>query len=59
MARRLDPFDRRAMTLSATMHVALLALGWLSTRYEPPRIEFITYEVDLVSPPPAVQAEDV
>jgi outer membrane biosynthesis protein TonB len=47
------------MTLSAALHLALLAFAWLSTLYEPPRIEFITYEVELVSPPPAAQAQEV
>jgi protein TonB len=56
--RRLDPFDRRSMALSAGFHTAIFALGWASTFYEPPVIAFETYEIELVSPPPAVQAEE-
>lgn len=58
--RRFDPFDRRAMALSAAFHMALFALGWASTLYEPQQIEFLTYEIELVSPaPPAQQEEEV
>lgn len=56
--RRFDPFDRRSMALSAGLHVALFFLAWLSTRYQPEPIEFVTYEIELVSPPPAQQAEE-
>ena len=55
--RRLDPFDKRSMALSGAFHFAILALGWASTLYEPPVIAFETYEIELVSPPPAQQAE--
>ena len=58
--RRFDPFDRRAMALSAGFHVALLALAWASTLYEPQQIEFLTYEIELASPaPPEQQQEEV
>jgi outer membrane biosynthesis protein TonB len=57
--RRLDPFDRRSMALSAVFHGAIFALGWASTLYEPPQIAFVTYEIELVSPPPAVRAEEI
>jgi outer membrane biosynthesis protein TonB len=56
--RRFDPFDRRSMALSAALHAAVIALAWASTVYEPNRMEFITYEIELVSPPPARQAEE-
>ena len=56
--RRFDPFDKRSMALSAALHVVLFALAWLSTLYDPPQIEFLTYEIELVSPPPADQAEE-
>lgn len=56
--RRLDPFDKRAMALSIALHVSLLAVATLSTLESEPAIEFITYEVELVSPPPAVEAEE-
>jgi outer membrane biosynthesis protein TonB len=55
--RRFDPFDRRSMALSVVLHVAILTLAWASTLYEPQRLEFLTYEIELVSPPPARQAE--
>ncbi|MDA0328539.1 MAG: TonB C-terminal domain-containing protein [Gemmatimonadetes bacterium] len=58
MSRRVvDPFDRRSMLLSIIAHFMLFALGWASTTYDPPQMEFITYEIELVSPPPARQAE--
>jgi outer membrane biosynthesis protein TonB len=56
--RRVDPFDRRAMALSVMLHGALFALAWGSSVRREPSIEFVTFEVELVSPPPAVQAEE-
>ena len=56
--RHLDPFDRRSAALSGTMHLMIVLLAWLSTFYAPEPMEFITYEIELVSPPPAVQAEE-
>jgi outer membrane biosynthesis protein TonB len=56
--RRLDPFDRRSMLLSASAHALILVVGWLATRYQPEEMVFLTYEIDLVSPPPARQAEE-
>jgi hypothetical protein len=57
--RRLDPFDKRAMVLSIGLHAALFGFAWLSTLlHRPPEFEFLTFEIDLVSPPPAVQAEE-
>ena len=58
MKRRLDPFDRRPMALSVALHGLLFLLAWASTLYEPQQMEFITYEIELVSPPPARQAEE-
>jgi outer membrane biosynthesis protein TonB len=57
--RSLDPFDKRAMALSTSLHVALFAVAWLSTLHEPEEMVFLTYEIELVSPPPSVQAEEV
>lgn len=57
--RRFDPLDRRSMALSAAFHVALFALAGASTQYAPREIEFLTYEIELVSPPPAQAAEAV
>jgi len=58
MRRRLDPFDRRPIALSVSLHALLFVLAWASTLYEPPQMQFITYEIELVSPPPARQAEE-
>ncbi len=58
MNRRVDPFDRRSMALSVTVHCAILVVAWASSLYEPEQMEFITYEIELVSPPPARQAEE-
>jgi len=40
------------------MHVSIIVVAWLSTFYAPERMEFITYEIELVSPPPALEAEE-
>lgn len=58
MYRRVDPFDKRSMALSAGVHVAVFALAWASALYEPIQMEFVTYEIELFSPPPARQAEE-
>ncbi len=46
------------MALSAALHASIFALGWVSTLYEPPVLVFETYEIELVSPPPAVRAQE-
>jgi outer membrane biosynthesis protein TonB len=56
--RQMDPFDRRSMALSLAFHGALFALLWSSTLLQPAEITFLTYEIELVSPPTAVQAEE-
>ncbi len=53
-----DAFDSRSAALSGTIHVSVIALAWLSGFYAPERMEFITYEIELVSPPPAREAEE-
>jgi len=50
--------ERQAFWLSLVLHAAIFALGWLGTLYEPELVEFVTYEIELVSPPPAMQAEE-
>lgn len=58
--RRFDPFDRRSFAQSFLLHVLLIAAVWASTALTgPPEIEFITYEIEIVSPPPARTAEEV
>lgn len=56
--RRHDPFDRKSLAASVGVHVGVLLLAvWSSASARPP-LEFISYQIELVSPPPAVQAED-
>lgn len=57
MRRHAHPTDRTALLGSAAVHVTAVVLAFLSTamKREPP--EFVTYEIELVSPPPAVQRE--
>jgi outer membrane biosynthesis protein TonB len=57
MASRAPTYDRKAFGLSLALHAAVFAVGWLSTFYEPEVVEFVTYEIELVSPSPAVQAD--
>ena len=38
--------------------MSIIVVAWLSTFYVPERMEFITYEIELVSPPPALEAEE-
>jgi hypothetical protein len=61
MSARNRPGSRmsaRSWALSTALHAAIFALAWASTLQGADRIDFITYEVDLVSPPAARQAED-
>ncbi len=51
--RRLDPFDKRAGALSIALHGALLSLLWASTLVAVDATEFVTYQIEIVSPPPA------
>ena len=46
------------MVLSIALHGSLFVLALLSAVRREPTIDFISYEVELVSPPPAVQAEE-
>ena len=62
MARRrgLDPFDRSSMIKSAALHIAITVIAWASAAFGgPPEIEFITYEIEIVSPPPAEVSEEI
>lgn len=56
--RRADPFDKRAATLSVCLHATVLVVAWLAALRQVPQIEFIAYEIELVSPPPAAQAAE-
>jgi outer membrane biosynthesis protein TonB len=55
--KRPDPFDRRSMMASMALHLALLVVAWATTTIEREEFEFISYQIELVSPPAAVQAE--
>jgi len=57
MPRRPDPFDKRSMAASLGVHASILLVFWLSGFSRTEAIEFITYEIVLVSPPPDVQDE--
>ena len=55
MSRRHDPFDRQSALASAAFHVALRLVAWVTTLGSTPQMEFITYEIELVSPPPTTR----
>ena len=56
--RRHDPFDRSSLAGSIAVHVAVLVLSVVSARASRPPMEFVSYQIELVSPPPAVQAPE-
>jgi outer membrane biosynthesis protein TonB len=56
--RRVDPFDKRAAALSVVLHAGIFGVAWIIAARQVPVIEFIAYEIELVSPPPAVQSEE-
>lgn len=55
--RRHDPFDRTSLGASAGVHLAILLVAVWSAGTDRPPLEFISYQIELVSPPPAVQAD--
>ena len=56
--RRGSPFDKRSAAFSLILHGTIGVVAWLSTLARDSDIEFIAYEIELVSPPPAVQAAE-
>lgn len=56
--RRPDPFDRRSLVGSVAVHGVVVALIFWSTFQTREPLNFVTYQIDLVSPPPAVQAPE-
>jgi outer membrane biosynthesis protein TonB len=56
--RRADLFDKRAATLSVVLHGAVFALAWVGAMRHVAPMEFTAIQIDLVSPPPAAQAEE-
>ncbi len=59
MTRRKNPDGptRRHLALSAAVHLSAIALAWTTTILRPEPLEYITYEIELVSPPPAPAEE--
>lgn len=57
--RRPDPFDRTSLYGSITVHVAVIVVAVVSSMVGREPVEFISYQIELVSPPPAVQAAEV
>ena len=55
----LEPayFDKRSMTMSVGLHGCLFTLAFFTSLVDRSPMEFVTYEIEMVSPPPAVQAE--
>ena len=45
------------MTMSVGLHGCLFTLAFFTSLIDRSPIEFVTYEIEMVSPPPAVQAE--
>ena len=52
-----EGLDRRSMTMSVSLHTGLFTLAWLTSLADRSPVEFLTYEIELVSPPASVQAE--
>ena len=57
MSSRHRADERKALGFSIVLHAAIFALGWASTLHRPDVVQFLAYEIELVSPPPATQAE--
>lgn len=53
-----DPFDRRSLYASVGFHLGVLILVVWSSAVARPPLEFVSYQIELVSPPPAVQAPE-
>jgi len=49
--------ERTQLALSTGVHVLAVILAWLSTIAVPEPVEYITYQIELVSPPPAPAPE--
>lgn len=58
MIRSPDPFGRKAFLLSVLLHVSVLVAGVYVAREPRQPVAFLSYEIELVSPPPAVRAEE-
>ncbi len=47
------------MAASAGVHSAAVLIAWFSQLYVPPEMQFIAYEIELVSPPPAEEPAEI
>jgi outer membrane biosynthesis protein TonB len=56
--QRHDLPGRRAFAGSVAVHLGLLLLVWWTRTSHAAPVEYVTYEIDLISPPPAVVTED-
>ncbi|GMV05448.1 MAG: hypothetical protein AMXMBFR53_17260 [Gemmatimonadota bacterium] len=54
-----DPFDRKSLAASVGVHAGVLLLAVLGSASARPPLEFVSYQVEIVSPPPAAQADVV
>jgi len=56
--RRPDSFDRSSLVGSLAVHAVALVVALGSTMMGREPVEFISYQIELVSPPPAAQAPE-
>jgi hypothetical protein len=56
MRRRERP-GRKSLAASAGVHVVALAAAWSAQVSSTRTLDFVTYQIDIVSPPPAQEAE--
>ena len=55
---RPDPFDRESMGLSILVHLLAFSLLWAPPLHDSPDVTYLSYEIELVSPPPSARAEE-
>lgn len=58
MDRPRERFDAKAAALSVGLHVVAFLFLWFGTSREAPAREFVTYEIELVSPAPPAPADE-
>ncbi len=58
MRRRPERRDPVSTAGSLAVHGVALFVAWWSATATPPEAQYVTYKIDLVSPPPAVQAKE-
>ncbi len=47
------------MVASAGLHSVAVLIAWFSQLVVPPEMQFIAYEIELVSPPPAEEVAEI